>query len=159
MYLVNPASVPLESLRVDAAAAVAAAHVSMKEAAQRAAEARNDVIDLLRGTGRFAGAYAPDLPPNAPYDPSAQDILVEGICVDLRTKQSCDTGLDVDLVRDRLRRLEIGFPDHPLVANWRVLQKACYPTSPDHPDWPEFAGIPVPAPKAMKARQAEAPKE
>lgn len=145
MYQISDQSAPLENLRVDVEARVAECAPEMRTAARAACEARNDAIDLLRGTGRFADAWlqiamlADGTP--APYDPGPAAPGLDAICIEIRSVQSPYSPLDAAMVQDRVMRIASGDQAHPVAVNWRVLHRACYPFVDAPPEWADLAAL------------------
>lgn len=133
-YYPSPQATPLDALRVDVEAEVSNSHPTMQAGMRRSCEAHNRAIDLMMGAGEFESAYG--LAEAAtPPDGGQPDVMVESLCIELRSKQRPTMRLDEGLVMDRLQRLIMLAPDHPVARNWRVLHVRTYPFWDSPPPW------------------------
>lgn len=140
-YKVSDQAAPLAALRVDVDAFVNQAHPTMRALVRDAANTHNAAIDLMLGEGDFADdwerlEYAAD-GSLLPYDPGQFAPGVDGICIEMRSRQSPTTGLDAEMVRDRVLRIMTADPWHPVARQWMVLHTRCYPmmSQRDRPVW------------------------
>lgn len=136
----------LEGLLVNTSAEVFKAHETMKAETELWCNNHNAAIRLMAGLEEFADAWAPidnvipgtDIPKT--FDPGQTAPLLGDIVTQLKTTQSPYNPINPDLVRDRIYRVALLAPDHPVVIHRAVLQARSYPPAQMQP-WPEVEAL------------------
>lgn len=145
-YKTSDQCAPLAALRVDVDAEASAAHPTMQAVVRDACNHHNAAIDLMTGEGAFADAWEPAAldedgnPIRLAHDPGAFAVPLDGICIELRSKQAPTSYPDADLIRHRVGLVANIDAGHPVAKHWRVLQFRCYPPG-QVQAWPEIEAL------------------
>lgn len=151
-YLAITMTAALSALLCDVTNNVASSHETMRDQARRDSTNRNNIIELLTGTGEFAAEWdSPTERSPLAANNETIEVSVGSLAELLRYAPSPYTPLDAGTARGRVASIAMIDPDHPVVRNWQVVRAACYTGDAELPAWPDVEAAVEAGRAAVKA--------